>query len=201
MNNILKLKCVASALALLASLPAFAQPVIPAAMTQLQPQISRDSQGFSACGIRAIVLDTNTEVVDAHDFSLLIRADILMGTLKSGKSRVSKAGMLRGEPGKVVIPAPVKFWIARESEGNGVVPVKTMPANSPGYILEIAELAKTYEAILAIIDGERMQFATRYKNESVENVITFSAKLPPEDLKPLMACLDSVVQQIVAANK
>lgn len=196
MKAITKFKCIASTVALL-SLPAYAQMVVQADSATLQPQISRDDIGFSACGVRAIVLDTKPGLAEVHDFSLTIRAGLFAGLLKSGKLRITTAEMQKGNlPKKAVTPAPVKFWVARESEGKAITPQKIIPADSIGYILESADLAETYGAILAIIHGERMQFVTRYKNESLDTVIAFAAKMPEQELKPLMACLDSVSKRL-----
>jgi hypothetical protein len=196
MKTIANFKCTVLSLAFL-SFSAHAQMVVQAYSVTLQPQISRDEIGFSACGVRANVLDTKIDFAEIHDFSLAIRYDLFAGLLKSGKFRVTTADMQKGNlPKKAVIPAPVKFWLAMENEGKAIIPQKIMPADTAGFILETADLAETYSAILAIIHGERVQFATRYKNDSLDTVIAFGEKMPEQELKPLMACLVSVSKRL-----
>ena len=78
------------------TLPLHAQPVVQAATAQLQPQISRDADGYTACGIRAIVLDVQPKVVDAYDFSLYLRREIPAGTVKAGKHQTPFAKFSKG---------------------------------------------------------------------------------------------------------
>ncbi len=91
-----------------------------------------------------------------------------------------------------VVPPPVKFWIAQESEGKAVNPIKVLPAESKGYILEIADLPDTLRGIFAMANGVRMQFAVRYKNQPVDVVVAFSAQMSEVERAPLMNCLVAV---------
>jgi hypothetical protein len=182
--------------------PVHSQVVVQAQIVTLQPQIGRDDTGFVSCGVRAIVMDSKIEFVEMHDFSLIVRADLFFGMLKSGKRRISKAEMLKGKfPTKAVMPAPVKFWISKENEGKPISPLKIMQSYDPGYILESADLVGTFAGIVAIIQGERMQFATRYKNESFDTVISFSAKMPEEEFVPLVTCLKGVTDRLSETSK
>jgi hypothetical protein len=86
------------------------------------------------------------------------------------------------------MPAPVNSWIALQSAGKALMPEKIIPADTKGYILAGAGLIHTLDIIAAMIHGERMQFAIRYKNEPVDVVVSFSAIMPEHELKPLKAC-------------
>lgn len=175
---------------------AMAGAVIQADVVTLQPVVDRDEKGFHACGVRGLVAVVTPETTDFHDFSLMIRHNMFYGTLKAGKTRASTKAMLNGNASQeVVMPAPVKFWIAIESNSKAVSPIKIMPAEDKGYILEIADLAGTYEAILEMIHGERMQFSLRYANQPVEQVVSFSATMPEVELSPLMKCLKEVIER------
>lgn len=68
MKNLFLL-CVVSTL----SLPVQAQVVLQAASAQLQPQIGRDANEYTTCGMRAVVLDLKPDLVEAYDFSLNVR--------------------------------------------------------------------------------------------------------------------------------
>lgn len=54
--------------------PVSAQVVVRAANAMLQPQIGRDADVFSVCGIRALVLDEKPKHVEICDFSVNLRA-------------------------------------------------------------------------------------------------------------------------------
>lgn len=176
--------------------PAFAQMVIQAESVSLQPQIGRDETGFSTCGIRAVVIAKSGQDYDLYDFSLNIRAEVLYGAMKAGKSRISVQAVQQGKVStEAVLPAPVRFWISKEDEGKAIIPLKILPADTKGYILEVADLSETYKGIMAMIIGERMQFAVRYKNQPLDVVVSFSEKLPEIERAPLMRCLDTVVER------
>lgn len=178
------------------SCSAMAGAVIQADMAMLQPVVDRDENGFQACGVRGLVAVSTPETTDFHDFSLMIRHDFFYGTLKAGKVRASTKAVLNGSASReTVMPAPVKFWIAAESNGKSVSPIKIMPAQSKGYIIETADFVGTYEAILDMIHGERMQFSLRYKNQPSEQVISFSATMPEVEVSPLMMCLKKVLER------
>lgn len=188
--------------AVLISVPSSAQMVIQADLAKLQPQIKRDESGFSSCGIRAIVMVDLNNSVDAYDFSMMVGAEIFAGTLKAGKTRTSKSDILKGkQSSETVLPAPIKFWIAQENQGKAVTPIKTMPSETKGFILELADIAATTEAIYALAQGERMQFAVRYKDQAVDHVISFSAPLTEAESKPLMSCFDGVIERLQATAR
>lgn len=190
-------KCGALFIVCLLAIPASAQMVIQADSAALQPHIRRDEAGFGSCGVRAVVVALMGKEVDAYDFSMSVGADNFYGLLKAGKTRVSLENLQRGKrPKDAVTPPPIKFWIAKEVEGKAVMPIKIMPAETKGFILEIADIVPTWDAILAMIHGERMQFAVRYKNEPLDVVVSFAANMSEVERKPLVTCLDAVLERL-----
>ncbi|MDX8122841.1 hypothetical protein JAB6_44300 [Janthinobacterium sp. HH104] len=174
-----------------------AQVVVQASAVKLQPYIDRDQSGFFSCGVRAIITDSRPGFVDAHDFTLAIRADMAGGLIKAGKSSTSNSSLVKGKPNtNAVLPAPIKFWIAKEAEGKAISPLHIIAAETPGYILEATDLSLTVSAILAITSGERMQFANRYKNETVDTVIAFAATMPENERQSLLICLSDVADRL-----
>ncbi|QOL48140.1 hypothetical protein [Massilia litorea] len=179
------------------SLPVQAQVVMQAASAQLQPQIGRDANGYTTCGMRAVVLDMKPDVVEAYDFSLNLRLGMTAGAIKAGKLQTPGAKFKKGQfEQKVVLPGPTNFWIAKESEGKALIPTKIFAADSPGYILGLADFIGTLSAVTALLEGERMQFATRYKNQPYDTVVSFSGALSAEEAKPLMACLEGLINRM-----
>lgn len=179
------------------SLPATAQVVVQATSVHLQPQIGRDAMGYSECGVRAIVLDLKPDLVETHDFSIFLHSGVFGGMVKVGKYETSHADFLKQKPAsKAVIPAPVTFWIAKESEGKAMMPIKVFPAETSGYILARTEMLQAWSTLLSVIQGERMQFATRYKNQGYDTVISFAGTMPDAELKPLMACIEGLAQRM-----
>jgi hypothetical protein len=188
----------ATAFAILAASPAFSQMVIQAEMAKLQPQINRDEGGYKACGVRVVVVTQGeANFIDSYDFSMNIWASLPTALLKAGKSRTTKEKLLQGKATiESVTPAPVKFWISKESEGKALMPQNVTPAESKGYILEGADMAQTMDIIMATITGERMQFAIRYKDEPVDVVISFSENMADRERLPLMACFKGLMQRM-----
>jgi hypothetical protein len=182
--------------------PAAAQMLIQADLALLQPQISRDETGFRSCGVRAVVMSDDTQIVEAYDFSLMVDARHFVGMLKAGKRITTKAQLLKGDrSNKVVMPLPIKFWIAREAEGKAISPQKVVPSETKGFILGIADIAQTYEGIFAIIHGERMQFAVRYKEQLIDVVISFVGEMSEVERNSLLICLNGIVERMRAETK
>jgi hypothetical protein len=177
--------------------PSQAQVVVQASTAKLQPQIGRDANGYTTCGIRAVVLDSKPDVVEANDFSLYLRLGMMAGTIKAGKLQSATSELMKGrfEQG-IVTPGPTNFWIARESEGKALIPTKILAADSPGYILGLTDFVGTWAAVSAMLAGERMQFATRYENQPYDTVVSFSGILSAEEAKPLQACLEGLLSRM-----
>jgi hypothetical protein len=171
--------------------------VLQADSAQLQPQVGRDEDGFTSCGVRGVVVVSNEEYWDAYDFSAMVRFDMPYGTLKAGKSRTlaqeAQKGKFRMQP---VVPPPVKFWFAQENEGKPITPIKTMSAETKGYVLELANMVDTLRGIMSMIHGERMQFAIRYQSEPVDAVIAFSSMMPDHERIPLIKCFEGVSERM-----
>jgi hypothetical protein len=188
---------VLSAVALLLCLPAQAQTVVQAASAQLQPQVRRDAEGFAECGLRATVIDLLPDGADAYDFTLSLRLGLKVGMFKAGKANTSMA-MLKKHQHNIngILPGPVNFWMAKEEEGKPMLPLKIIPADTPGFILGGVDFGQAWANILGMADGERMQFAVRYKNQPVDTVISFATTLKDEERKSLMACFDGLVKRM-----
>jgi hypothetical protein len=45
-------------------------------------------------------------------------------------------------------------------------------------------------------NGERMQFAVRYKNQPVDTVVAFAGTLKDEERQSLMACFSGLVKRM-----
>ena len=178
------------------STSAMAGVLIQASSAILQPQIERNEKGFFACGVRGVVLDVTGNQLRTYDFSLSIRVDFLAGLLKAG-SFLTPIKSMNINSTKTAIPAPVKFWIAKEKVGKPITLSNIMPADNAGFIIGSADLVDTLEGITALIYGERMQFAIRYKAETIERVISFSAEMPKIELEPLTICIQDVMRQMV----
>jgi hypothetical protein len=190
------------AVALVAASSASAQAVLQAEAAIIQPQIGRDAEGFNACGVRAVVLVDRGKVVETYDFSLMVRAGLYFGLLKAGKYQTAKHLYLQGKhEGPAYVPAPVKFWVAKETEGVGVVTTKSTPSDTPAFTLFAADLIKTLDGVLAIAGGERMQFAVRYKAEAYDNVVSFAKGLSEQEMETLLACTRGVIQRMQARGE
>ena len=95
-----------------------------------------------------------------------------------------------------VQPAPINFWIAKEAEGSALRLQKIIPVDTPGYILAGADLVKTYDILLGMANGERIQFATRYKSQRLDTVVSFGTALQDVEFQPLITCLNGVTDRL-----
>lgn len=178
---------------------ATAQPVLQADIAVLQPQISRDSIGFDRCGIRAVVslFDPQRKDAETYDFSVMLDAAGPYAILKGGKNsaRFDPVRQKLSDP-KITLPAPSSFWIADALDGKSATIEKTFPGESKGYILGLAETGPAFKAIRAMMEGRRAQFVMRYKSEKIDKVISFAAKLSPEEIAPLERCFEDLIERM-----
>lgn len=185
-----------------ANSPANAQTLINADSVALQPTISRDAKGFKSCGVRAVVVIANGAAGQVYDFSLNLYPDSLAGMVKAGK--YSEANLLDRKASAKVrahLPPPTSFWIARVDQGAPVTPKTIIKADSPGFILGETDFGPTMEALLDLANGTKMQFATRYKDEPIEKVVSISSKMAQGDLDALNSCLQGLQGRLDAMLK
>jgi hypothetical protein len=170
--------------------------VVQAQEVSLQALIERDDVGFKDCGVRAMVLVSTPEFFDAYDFSLTIRESMMYGALKAGKARTSIKNVIKHKYSSPLTTPPINFWIAQESEGKAIHPIKKLNGETKGYLLELSDFFPTYDGIMSIIRGKRMQFAVRYKDEPLDTVVSFSAEMPDVERVPLEQCMSEVLNRI-----
>ena len=182
---------------------ATAQTVLKADKAALQPQISRDSIGFDRCGIRAAVspFDPQGKRAEAYDFAIMFNATTRYAMIKGGKTSASydpvtkKFGNLN-----VTVPAPSNFWLADELDGKPAIMEKLSASPTKGFVIGFGESAPSVKAVRAMMDGRRVQFVMRYKSEKIDKVISFAAKLPPEELALLEKCFADLSERMSAES-
>mgnify|MGYP000202683736 FL=1 len=178
---------------------AVAQMVLQADMAVLQPQISRDSVGFNRCGIRAVVSLFNLQEKSAENYDFTVMFDVKRSyaAMKAGKNsrRYDPVQRKYGDP-SVTLPSPYVFWIADELDGKPAFMGKYSASPDRGYILGLGEFVPAFKAMQAMMDGRRVQFVMRYKSEKLDHVISFKAKLPPEELAPLEKCFADLIERM-----
>jgi hypothetical protein len=108
----------------------------------LQPQIGRDENGFSSCGVRAISMVDLGKSAEMFDFSLVIYRGKYGGLIKAGKYTLSPADLQRQTLPSAVMPAPVKFWIATDTDGKPLMAEKISPSDDAGFILGLGILSQ-----------------------------------------------------------
>lgn len=171
--------------------PAHAQMVVNASVAGLQPQVARDEKGFKSCGLRAVVVLDGTKSVRTYDFSINLNPDML--------SALIKAGSYQGAKNAINQPAPVNVWIVEAIEAKRLQPYKIIPAETPGFILGLAEYFPAMTTMRAMAQGRRMQFAIRYKDEPLDKAVSFQQKMELPDAEALLACLEGLQPRLDAA--
>lgn len=176
---------------------ALSQTVTDADATNLQVQIGRDAEGFSSCGIRVNTVLSDGSKLSTYDFSIVIYRGQFHGMVKAGKYVVStKDALAKKFPNSATSPAAKTFWIAQETDSKPFMPSKYLPAEDKGFILGIGDMVDAWKAILAISNGEKMQFSLRYAADRYDHVVSFSSELPANELASLSACLDSIYNKL-----
>lgn len=188
---------VAIALALFGTESAYSQAVIAADNASLQPLIVRGDAGFSSCGVRGVVLVKLVKKYYLYDFSVSVDASSFHGFMKAGKSVLTAEQIAKLDiNNKVHKERPKYFWIAEETSGDGLRPLKVMSAENEGFILQLADVAKSTEAMFSIATGKRMNFAVRYPSERLDYVVSFEAELSEREKQLLFACMDGIVASV-----
>ena len=193
----MKIKNTLFALALLSvSCSLFAQTVVRASNATVEPVVSRDTDGFSICGIHTLVFVEGVQpLIEIYDFSIQFYAGQLAPSMKIGKQTGDRNNL--GATLKAVRPAPTSAWIARELEGKSL-PLKILfeSGDSPGYVMGALESVKAFDLMVAMAIGERMHVVARYKSEKLDSVIAFRAALSPQDAKLFFACTDALIKRM-----
>lgn len=189
----MKIRLLAIALTFALEEEAAAQILIQADLVALQPTISRDSSGFSACGVRAIVTVAVGKQADVYDFSVNAYAKSFVGLIKAGKYRASYPLKLGQSLPSVFFPAPVNFWIAAIDQGAPTSPSKFTAAESKGFILGAVPIEMAFKNILDMAYGRKVQFAIRYPDEKVDKAITFRKNMDDDEREALQLCMDGLI--------
>ncbi len=167
---------------------AMAQSVVNADVATLQPQIARDAKGFTSCGMRALVLVGGIDKGHTYDFSIVAYAQMFSGLIKAGKYINASLQPNSRTAVKAMLPGPVNFWFAAADQGIPLAPTKILPAESAGFILGGVEIVPAVTAILDMVNGKQVQFALRYRDQRVDQVISFASKPSQTDFDAILAC-------------
>jgi hypothetical protein len=194
-----EMKKIACCLALLCSaFSSQAQNITNADEATAQATVRRDEEGFASCGVRAIVQVIQPKEIEAFDFSLTVDAVTLRGLLKAGKYSIpwtGKAGWAF-EKKRTVLPAPVDFWIADQAADLPAKKIQSMKSDNEGFLLELAEFLPTQNALAAIAEGRRVQFAVRYPSERFDRVISFKVAMKEEDINAMTDCYNGMQRRM-----
>jgi hypothetical protein len=142
--------------------------------------------------VRAISTVATGKSGEMFDFSLVVYRGKYGALMKAGKYVLSSADLQRQTLPKAVTPAPIKFWIATNTDGKPLVAERITAANDAGFILGLGDLVSTWRMIFAVSHGEAIQFSLRLKSEPFDRVIAFSSRLTPVEMKSLDACMSSL---------
>lgn len=176
-----------------------AQAVIEGELSRSRPIVMRDGQGFSACGIRAMVLVKSAgETSEVYDFSLQFYAAHLTGLMKAGKQVTHSKRP--NDPPKPVIPAPVEVWISKELQGAPLIAQQLEDASdTPGYALGLIEPVDGVSIVLAMAENERMHIGLKYRSNHPNPVVSFRAELKEQDRKLVAACISQLAERWLTA--
>jgi hypothetical protein len=166
-----------------------AASVVQASAAGVRPQISRDVNGFSECGVRVMVLYDTRSDTDYYDFTLTLVAEHARGISKIRKYHVPKAAGKGDFEQYAVKAVPAGFWIVNEDEGKLPVQLIKAPGESAGSYIAAYDLMSATKLVLDIVGGERMQLAVQYRGQADDDVVAFTAKISEQDLQSFTACI------------
>jgi hypothetical protein len=186
-------------LAAAASAPATADVVTQASIAALQPQISRDAEGFSECGVRAFIASPAGQLDEYYDFTIAANVQSMKGFSKVSKYLMPKSAPKDNVDRYLVKTQPASFWIVQKTEGKQPKQMRTMPGETPGSLLALYGFVPALDILAGITTEQRMQISVRYPNDRVNNVVVFSAKLGADDAATYQACMDGLLKRIQSA--
>lgn len=177
---------------------ASAQNVINADSSSAQATIRRDEKGFASCGIRVVSQVVMPKEAEVYDFSLNLDGASVMGLLKAGKYMVP-GNARQGwniEKRKTVLPGPKDFWFSERASDIPLKPVKLAKGEDAGFSLGLAEFKPTADVVMAILNGQVVQFALRYPNDKMDRIISFKVDMPKADAETFLDCLSGLQRRI-----
>lgn len=175
---------------------AHAQIVIQADLAMVQPTVSRDAGGFSACGVRVVTTIIAGTTATLHDFSVNAYGKGF-GLIKAGAYK-NELPVHAGKEAKLVLPAPVGFWIAATEQPIATRPSKIYPADSQGFILGNLTFDEAFNRVFDIAHGKKIQVAIVDKSDKVDRAISFSVEMKPDDLAALKGCANGMLDRMSA---
>jgi hypothetical protein len=179
---------------IIAPMLAHSQALTQSMVTQLQPQIHRDSKGFKGCGVHVFAVTNVSQDATRgryYDFSIVAYSDFL-AIVKAGSGFANT----QTKEGETTMPPPNGFWIVRESEGVRLQGERFINAETKGYSLGYLNPASALQYIDAIASGARIQFSIIYPNQPLENVIAISAKFNERDAEAFAACMTGLFERM-----
>lgn len=153
----------------------------------LYPQVFQDDQGYKACGVRVVFYAPSPQIVRGGEFSLILA------------TRPNLGGMLKA--GGMTCPAPCNdpktlknihgkdYRISRVKTGVPLKLLNTFPAESPTFTMGVADPVETTDLLMAIVSGERIQFAYSPDDLPAREAYTFTAqRMTDEEMASFDAC-------------
>ena len=172
-----------------------AQTVVAADDVEFQLQVSRDSEGFSVCGIRAIlvVLPPGKQTVsgaESIDFSLMMSRGQWHALSKFGAHEYVTGKTSENSKLITRAPAPIKFSIVPALDSKPFIPKKYIPADDHGFTLGIGDIGTAATALSEMAHGTQMHAVVRYANEKIDRTISFQSQLKSNERDVLFKCFD-----------
>jgi hypothetical protein len=191
-------------LAALVGVPAVAQTVHKVGKANIQLVVTRDEAGFRECGVRFVVFDQKPNVTDFYDLRLIaLVTDVNEGGfIEGGVMGLTNAQMVSMQskpmPPLKPGPAPVKFWIAKNTDAVPLTPVQIIPDKDglPG-LMAVTKFEPMTTQLVNIAKGSTMQFSLQYPNQE-ERVVEMEAALEKKDADVLYACFSGLSKRMEA---
>ncbi len=180
----------------------YAQALVQGNVLSRQPKIERDGNGFVACGLSTVITVNREEWVEVHHLSLLVNGESMLGLFDAAKTNVSQSNARNGKyVGDMVKPTPMRFWIAKETDSKALIPIEIVKSGTPGHITGKLDFSRSFGLLAAMMHGERVQFVLGYEDQSIDEVISFSERLPRPEASALAACLNGVRDRVLQKRK
>lgn len=173
--------------------PAWSAQEFQPKMAASHVEVTRDSQGISACAVRTFAWVEVGETTRRYDMTAFIRADLL-GVLRLTTSEIATRSI--DDPGVSFIekvPAPVSLMWAPDSEKVSVQMPTEIVVDGGAYVFPDVRFAA--HVLVRAGNGKLMRLMYRYPGDDEDMTVAVAAPLSNEEHAELSACYDAVLKR------
>lgn len=171
----------------------FGDQVAPAEAA-MAPLIFQDSEGYTGCGLRVLVVFAGAGVTKGGEFSVsLFTRPTVYGLMKAGGMRCTASCE---SPDDLKYSHGSDYMISSLKDGVPVKVIKAGPADEPEFTLMAIDGEAAITQLMNLRTGQRMQFAYKPDGTAYRESFTFTAPTMTSDEQASFdACLEGALKE------